>query len=92
MSLRQAKAYLPAAFFVFDNAPPSAAFFKGAMAGPLSTAPSGAKCEPWHGQSQHCSVEFQCTWQPRCVQTAECKMELALEVAAGSDLAAARRG
>ena len=31
----------------------------GDIAGALSTAPSGANCEPWHGQSQHCSVEFQ---------------------------------
>src|SRR3954469_21169949 len=28
-------------------------------------------CEPWHGQSQHFSNEFQWTWQPRCVHTAE---------------------
>src|SRR3954469_19960614 len=40
-------------------------------AGPLSAVPSGANCEPWHGQSQHCSVEFQCTTQPICVQLAE---------------------
>ncbi len=43
----------------------------GVSAGPLSTAPSGANCEPWHGQSQHCSNGFQCTTQPRCVHAAE---------------------
>jgi hypothetical protein len=49
----------------------TANFSSGFTAGPLRTDPSGAKCDPWHGQSQHCSVEFQCTWQPTCVQTGE---------------------
>jgi hypothetical protein len=40
-------------------------------AGPLSAVPSIAKWEPWHGQSQHRSKEFQCRWQPTCVQAAE---------------------
>ncbi len=43
----------------------------GVMAGPFSTVPSGAKCDPWQGQSQQRSNAFQCTWQPRCVQAAE---------------------
>ena len=34
-------------------------------AGPCSTLPSGAKREPWHGQSQLRSARFQLTWQPR---------------------------
>src|SRR5829696_5307152 len=40
-------------------------------AGPCSTSPSGAKRDPWHGQSQLRSARFQLTWQPRCVQVAE---------------------
>jgi len=31
----------------------------GATAGPFNGIPSGANCDPWHGQSQHCSTEFQ---------------------------------
>ena len=76
------------ALIFFRRIADSFAFCSGAMAGPLSTAPSGANCEPWHGQSQHCSVEFQWTWQPRCVQTAEFRCSLPFEVAAGGDLAA----
>ena len=49
------------------------AAIKGETAGPFKTDPSGAKCEPWHEQSQHCSVEFQATSHPECVQTAECR-------------------
>src|SRR3954469_19652727 len=37
---------------------------KGDNAGPFSTWPSGAKCEPWQGQSQHFSNGFQWTRQP----------------------------
>lgn len=43
----------------------------GAVDGPWSGVPSGAKWEPWHGQSHTRSVEFQRTRQPRCGQTAE---------------------
>jgi hypothetical protein len=43
----------------------------GATAGPFKGAPPGANCEPWQGQSQHCSSEFQWTTQPICVQLAE---------------------
>jgi len=43
----------------------------GSVAGPFKTTPSGAKWDPWHEQSQHCSVEFQATWHPACVHTAE---------------------
>ena len=32
----------------------------GWIAGPFSTAPSMLNCEPWHGQSQQRSNEFQC--------------------------------
>src|SRR6185436_9103640 len=39
--------------------------------GPLSTLPSTSKREPWQGQSQVFSAEFQVTTQPRCVQIAE---------------------
>src|SRR4051794_10509971 len=31
----------------------------GAIAGALSTSPSTPNCEPWHGQSQQRSKEFQ---------------------------------
>ena len=58
---------LPFALFSTE----SLALDKPARAGPLRTEPSGANCDPWHGQSQHCSVEFQWTWHPRWVQTAE---------------------
>ena len=40
-------------------------------AGPWSTSPSGAKREPWHGQSQLRSARFQLTWQPRWLQLVE---------------------
>ena len=30
------------------------------IAGALSAVPSTANCEPWHGQSQQVSNEFQC--------------------------------
>ena len=40
-------------------------------AGPWRTVPSGAKREPWQGQSQDRSARFQLTWQPRWVQVAE---------------------
>jgi ABC-type cobalamin/Fe3+-siderophores transport system ATPase subunit len=33
----------------------------GATAGAFSAVPSTAKCEPWQGQSQQHSSEFQCT-------------------------------
>src|SRR5215208_1127073 len=39
-------------------------------AGPLSKSPSGAKREPWQGQSQEPSAGFQRTRQPRWGQTA----------------------
>src|SRR5690606_23861469 len=44
---------------------------RGVGAGPLITSPSGAKREPWQGQSQLRSTSFQCTMHPRWVQTAE---------------------
>ena len=37
----------------------------GSTAGPSMTAPSGAKREPWQGQSQVDSAVFQLTMQPR---------------------------
>jgi hypothetical protein len=40
-------------------------------AGAFRTVPSTAKCDPWHGQSQHRSREFQCTWQPTCEHVAD---------------------
>ena len=43
----------------------------GATAGAFSTLPSGAKWEPWQGQSQHSSNEFHFRSQPRCVQAAD---------------------
>ena len=39
--------------------------------GPLITAPSLSKREPWHGQSQVVAAGFQATMQPRCGQTAD---------------------
>ena len=44
---------------------------RGLTAGPCRISPSGEKREPWHGQSQLRSPEFQFSWQPRCVQTGE---------------------
>ena len=43
----------------------------GAIAGPVSTSPVGAKREPWQGQSQLVSSAFQWTMQPRWVHTAD---------------------
>src|SRR4051812_49247229 len=51
----------------------SRASFKGVkstFAGPFRTFPSGLNREPWQGQSQLFSLEFQRTTQPRCGQTA----------------------
>ena len=50
--------------------------WSGSTAGAFRTTPSGAKCDPWQEQSQHCSVEFQATSHPECVHTAECKCSL----------------
>src|SRR5262249_59794335 len=46
-------------------------FSNGDPAGPAITVPSGAKREPWHGQSHVFSASFQAIRQPMCVQTAE---------------------
>ena len=54
-----------------SGAEPHSTSASGRMAGPLMTVPSGWNCEPWHGQSQHCSRPFQWTMQPTWVQTAE---------------------
>ena len=43
----------------------------GAIAGPSITVPSGLNRLPWQGQSQLVSTLFQCTLQPRCVQTGD---------------------
>ena len=43
----------------------------GRTAGPSMTSPVAAKREPWQGQSQVRSAEFQLTMQPRCVQRAD---------------------
>jgi hypothetical protein len=37
----------------------------------LCAVPSTANCDPWQGQSQHVSKEFQCRLQPMCVQIAD---------------------
>ena len=59
---------------------------KSWFAGPLMTLPSLAKREPWHGQSHVFSASFHCTMQPRCGQTAEQLVQLALVVAVDGDL------
>ena len=46
-------------------------------AGPIRTSPRGPKREPWQGQSQVRSPEFQFTMQPRCVQRADSAVQLA---------------
>src|SRR5690242_16498067 len=51
--------------------PPYASDFMGDVAGALRTSPSIPKCEPWHGQSQQRSSEFQCTTQFTCEHVAE---------------------
>ena len=43
----------------------------GRTAGPSITSPCAAKRDPWQGQSQLRSAEFQLTMQPRWVQRAE---------------------
>ena len=43
----------------------------GWRAGPWRTVPSGAKRDPWQGQSQEDSASFQATVQPMCVHVAE---------------------
>jgi len=43
----------------------------GDTAGPFSAVPSTAKWDPWQGQSQQRSREFQWTWHPTWVHDAE---------------------
>src|SRR5205823_6528508 len=49
----------------------SATGSRSLTAGPFNTRPYGSKREPWQGQSQLASAEFQATVHLRCVQTAE---------------------
>ncbi len=48
-----------------DQAWPGESAFRSFSAGPAITSPVARKREPWHGQSQVCSVGFQATIQPR---------------------------
>ncbi len=54
-------------------------------AGPCSTSPSGAKREPWHGQSQLRSAVLNATRQPRCVHVARDRRQRAVLGAVGRD-------
>ena len=60
--------YLPAPQSA--NPPVGYAGLRSSIAGPLSTFPLGSNRDPWQGQSQLFSVEFQPTMHLRCVQTA----------------------
>src|SRR5699024_8066499 len=65
-------------------------FWRGVVAGPSRTAPSGANREPCSGQSQLCSASFQATTPPRCVHTPETWQALPPEVDDATSLAPCR--
>ena len=56
--------------------------------GPLQDVASGAKREPWQGQSQLRSARFQLTWQPRWVQRGRHGDQGAVVAAVAGDLLA----